>query len=202
MFNEYFCSRYFKLYIYGYFRVFFFWMSYSVKTPFYFAHSTLFWLTSLCMMRRIRCQSQVPINAHRAPAKFQPSIPPRASRTTIVSVYSPTMRQTFQLDRALAGCSARCICLAVLGRETWKFIPGEIRAFEFLAGWRTKLSFLPWQRNAAYLARLIVYKKAILLESISAFSSCETGAKRSPERSKNLFVPLCVALHPLLSREE
>jgi len=29
--------------------------------------------------------------------------PSGASRTTIVSVYSPTMRQTFQLDRALVG---------------------------------------------------------------------------------------------------
>lgn len=38
--------------------------------------------------------------------------------------------------------SARCICSAVLGRETWKFIPVEIHAFEFLAGWRAELSFL------------------------------------------------------------
>jgi len=172
-------------------------MSYSVKTPFYFAHLTLFWLTSLCMMRRIRCQSQVPINAHRAPAKFQPSIPLRASRTTIVSVYSPTMRQTFQLDRALAGCSARCICLAVLGRETWKFIPGEIRAFEFLAGWRAKLSFLRWQRNAAYLARLIVYKKAILLESISLLSPRVKRGQKGHQRDPRIHSYRCALLFTL-----
>lgn len=93
---------------------------------------------------------------------------------------------------------ARCICSAVLGRETWKFIPGEIRAFEFLAGWRAELSFLRWQRNAAYLARLIVYKKTILLESISLPSPRVKRGQKGHWRSENSFVPLCVALHPLL----
>jgi len=139
---------------------------------FYFARPTLFWLTSPHMMRRIRCQSRVPINAHRASAKFQPSIPPQASRTTIVSVYSPTMRQTFQLDRALAGCTT-------LGKLGMMYLldcsrPGNLEIYSW--GNSRVWIFSRLTRRSFFLtvaakrrppSRLIVYKKAILLESIS-----------------------------------
>lgn len=97
--------------------------------------------------------------------------------------------------------SARCICSAVLGRETWKFIPVEIHAFEFLAGWRAKLSFLRWQRNAAYLARLIVYKKAILLESSLRLLLAWNGDKKIA-RDPRIHSYCCALLFTLFSTRE
>lgn len=112
------------------------------------------------------------INAHRASAKFQPSILPRASRTTIVSVYSPTMRQTFQLDRALAGCTA-------LGKLGTMYLldcsrPGNLEIYSWgnsrvwiFSRLTRRTFFLTVVAKRRPPSRLIVYKKAILLESIS-----------------------------------
>lgn len=60
---------------------------------------------------------------------------PCERRATIVSVYSPTMRQTFQLDRAgwLAGwvSLARRICSAVLARKLGNLFAGKFARLNF-----------------------------------------------------------------------